>query len=115
VETRRVEQGDTLYENVLTVGEADHVVAVFLLLLHRGSQTYTDADGNKYWKEKIKWWDLSLNAMFNLTRLIGGYEGINSSKHLNQFIASIGIGATHHYDLPYGSVRNAKYPYPASN
>ena len=37
METRRVEQGDTLYENVLTVGEADHVVAVFLLLLHRGS------------------------------------------------------------------------------
>ena len=41
--------------------------------------------------------------MFNLTRLIGGYEGISSSKHLNQFIASIGVGATHHYDLPYGS------------
>ena len=37
METRRVEQGDTLYENVLAVGEADHVVAVFLLLLHRGS------------------------------------------------------------------------------
>ena len=72
-------------------------------LYTRGSQTYTDADGNKYWKEKIKWWDLSFNAMFNLTRLIGGYEGISSSKHLNQFIASIGVGATHHYDLPYGS------------
>lgn len=72
-------------------------------LYTRGSQTYTDADGNKYWKEKIKWWDFNVNAMFNLTRLIGGYEGINSSKHLNQFIASVGIGATHHYDLPYGS------------
>ena len=69
----------------------------------RGSKMYTDGDGDKYWKEKIKWWDFSLNAMFNLTRLIGGYEGDNSSKHLNQFIASVGIGATHHYDLPYGS------------
>lgn len=69
----------------------------------RGSKMYTDGDGDKYWKEKIKWWDFSFNAMFNLTRLIGGYEGDNSSKHLNQFIASVGIGATHHYDLPYGS------------
>lgn len=41
--------------------------------------------------------------MFNLTRLIGGYEGDNSSKQMNHFIASIGVGATHHYDLPYGS------------
>ena len=69
----------------------------------RGSKMYIDGDSDKYWKEKIKWWDFSFNAMFNLTRLIGGYEGDNSSKHLNQFIASVGIGATHHYDLPYGS------------
>lgn len=72
-------------------------------LYTRGSQTYTDVEGNKYWKEKIKWWDFSINTMFNLTRLIGGYEGDNSSKRLNHFIASIGIGVTHHYDLPYGS------------
>lgn len=72
-------------------------------LYTRGSQTYTDENGNKYWKEKIKWWDFSLNAMFNITRLICGYEGDLSSQRMNQFIASLGIGATHHYDLPYGS------------
>lgn len=72
-------------------------------LYTRGSKTYYDADGNKYWKEKIKWWNIGINAMFNVTRLIAGYEGDNSPRLLNHFIASVGIGATHHYDLPYGS------------
>lgn len=72
-------------------------------LYTRGSDTYYDANGNKYWKEKIKWWNIGVNAMFNVTRLITGYEGDNSPRLLNHFIASVGIGATHHYDLPYGS------------
>lgn len=66
----------------------------------RDSQTYYDGNGNPYWKEKIRWWDLSVNMMFNLSRLIKGYEGIGSEKLMNQFIASVGIGATHHMGLP---------------
>ena len=57
---------------------------------------YYDENGNPYWKENIKWWDLSVNMMFNLSRLIKGYEGIGSEKLMNQFIASVGLGATHH-------------------
>ena len=67
------------------------------------SETYYDGNGNPYWKEKVKWWDLSVNMMFNLSRLIKGYEGIGSSNLMNQFIASVGIGATHHLGLPKGS------------
>lgn len=63
----------------------------------------TDKDGNNYWQENIKWWDLSFNAKFNITRIIYGYEGDDSPRLLNQFIASLGIGATHHYGLSYGS------------
>ena len=54
--------------------------------------------GQEYWKTKIKWWDLSISAMFNLTRLFKGYEGLNSDRLMNQFILSTGIGATHHFD-----------------
>lgn len=72
-------------------------------LYTRGSETYYDKEGNSYWKERIKWWDFNLNMMFNISRLICSYEGIDSPKLKNQFIASLGIGATHHYDLPYGS------------
>ena len=72
-------------------------------LFTRGSKEYTDKHGKTYWKEKVKWMDLSLNLMFNITRMITGYEGYDSPKNANQFIASVGIGGTHHYDLPYGS------------
>ena len=65
----------------------------------KDSETYYDANGNPYWKERIKWWDFSVNMMFNLSRLIKGYEGIDSDKLMNQFIASVGIGATHHMDF----------------
>lgn len=67
------------------------------------SQTYYDVNGNPYWRENIKWWGVSANLMFNISRLIAGYEGIGSSKMKNQFIASVGIGATHHYDVPFES------------
>lgn len=66
----------------------------------RNSQTYYDENGNPYWTESIKWCGISANLMFNISRMIFGYEGIGSSKRKNQIIASIGLGATHHYDIP---------------
>lgn len=63
---------------------------------YTSEQMYYDSNNNPYWKERIKWWDFSVNMMFNLSRLIKGYEGIGSDKLMNQFIASVGIGATHH-------------------
>ena len=59
-------------------------------------KTYYDFNYYPYWNKAIKWWDLNVNMMFNLSRLIKGYEGIGSEKLMNQFIASVGIGATHH-------------------
>lgn len=56
----------------------------------------TADDGTTYWKSKNKWWDLNASVMFNLSRLFCGYEGKESDKLMNQFIASIGIGALHH-------------------
>jgi len=55
------------------------------------------SDGTSYWRSKINWWDLNLNAMFNLSRLFCGYEGIGSDKMMNQFIVSAGIGFVHHW------------------
>lgn len=57
-------------------------------------------DGIPYWKSKMKWWDLNINAMFNLSRLFKGYEGKISDELMNQFILSLGIGGVHHYDIP---------------
>ena len=48
---------------------------------------------------KTNWWDLSINGMFNLTRMIYGYEGYNSPRLKNQFIMSFGIGGVHHMGL----------------
>ena len=62
-------------------------------------KTYYDYDYYPYWNKTIRWWDLSVNMMFNLSRLIKGYEGIGSEKLMNQFIASVGIGTTHHMGL----------------
>lgn len=70
---------------------------------YTSDKTYYDGNNNPYWKEKIKWWDLSVNMMFNLSRLIKGYEGIDSPNLMNQFIASVGIGATHHMGITDGS------------
>ena len=63
-----------------------------------GDQLIAD-DGTPYWKTKIKWLDFSVNAMFNLSRLFCGYEGKDSKRLMNQFIASVGLGALHHYDI----------------
>jgi hypothetical protein len=35
--------------------------------------------------------------------MIAGYEGIGSPKMMNQFIASVGLGVTRHYDIPLTS------------
>ena len=69
-------------------------------------KTFYDSDDYPYWNKTIKWCDLNFNMMFNLSRLIKGYEGIGSDKLMNQFIASVGIGATHHMGLPKGYSSN---------
>lgn len=69
----------------------------------RGSKTYYDSNNKPYWKENIKWMDFNVDLMFNISRMIKGYEGIGSTEMKNQFIASIGVGASHHYDIPVES------------
>ena len=66
----------------------------------RYSETFYDKNGNPFWTEKIKWWDINANLMFNISRMITGYEGIGSPALMDQFIASIGLGVTHHYGIP---------------
>ena len=62
-------------------------------------EAHTGEGGVTYWDAKNKWWDLNVNAMFNLSRLFCGYEGKVSDQLMNQFIASVGIGALHHRDI----------------
>ena len=69
----------------------------------RYSKTFYDGNGKPYWNERIKWMDFNVDLMFNISRMIRGYEGIGSPELMNQFIASIGLGATHHYDVPFES------------
>lgn len=61
--------------------------------------TYGDpmqtADGTNYWRNKMVWSNFNVSAMFNLSRLICGYEGKISDKLMNQFILSTGIGTVH--------------------
>ena len=59
----------------------------------------TASDGTPYWETKMKWLDFNVNAMFNLSRLFCGYEGKDSKRLMNQFIASVGLGALHHYGI----------------
>ena len=63
-----------------------------------GDQHYTD-DGTAYWKSKMRWWNLSVHAMFNLSRLFKGYEGKISDELMNQFILSAGIGTVHQMNI----------------
>ena len=71
-----------------------------------GSDTYLDVDGNPYWKEHAKWLSFNVDLVFNLSRLIKGYEGFESDKLKNQFIASVGLGATFPL-FPPGTVGSA--------
>ena len=64
-----------------------------------GSEEYFDAEGNSYWKERVKWFNINIDMMFNISRMIKGYEGVESPKLKNQFIVSVGLGATHPYDF----------------
>lgn len=64
-----------------------------------GSEEYFDAEGNSYWKERVKWFNFNIDMMFNISRMIKGYEGVESPKLKNQFIVSVGLGATHPYDF----------------
>lgn len=66
-------------------------------------ELYRTEDGTGYYKQRINWWDASLSAMINLSRMFLGYEGNNSKKRMNQFVASIGIGAVHHYNFVHGN------------
>ena len=56
-------------------------------------------DGTAYWKSKMRWWNLSVHAMFNLSRLFKGYEGKISDELMNQFILSAGIGTVHQMNI----------------
>lgn len=62
-------------------------------------------DGVPYYKMKTGWWDFSAGAIFNVTRMIYGYEGFGSGRLMNQFMFSAGIGIVHHtgYAHSYGS------------
>lgn len=62
-------------------------------------------DGTPYRKMKTGWWDISGSAVLNLSRLFMGYEGYNSPRLMNQFMANVGIGGVHHlgYEHSHGS------------
>lgn len=63
---------------------------------YRYGNEITNAKGQQYRKMKTGWWDLSINGMFNLSRMIYGYEGYNSPRLMNQFLLNLGIGGVHH-------------------
>ena len=56
------------------------------------------SDGTPYWKLKTKWWDASINATFNISRILYAWEGYGSEERFNQFFLTLGIGSVHHYD-----------------
>lgn len=94
-------------------------VAVQLEFIKSDSRGYTSVEnghygygdvlqnskGDKYMKMKTSWWDASMSVVFNLTRLINGYEGYGSPHNMNQFLVSAGLGIVHHlgYGKSYGS------------
>ena len=59
--------------------------------------------GREYYKQKINWWDVGVNAHVNLTRMILGYEGANRKKRMHQFIFGLGFGWVHHYGYERGN------------
>lgn len=66
---------------------------------YRYGDVMTNAKGEQYRKMKTNWWDISVNGIFNVTRLIYGYEGYNSPRLKNQFWVNLGIGGVHHMGL----------------
>lgn len=63
---------------------------------YRYGDVMTNSKGVQYRKMKTNWWDFSINGIFNLSRLIAGYEGSNSPRLMNQFWLNLGLGAVHH-------------------
>lgn len=61
--------------------------------------------GVPYRRLKTRWWDISGALVFNITRLVKGYEGYNSPKRMNQFMMALGFGGVHHlgYKGSHGS------------
>ena len=66
---------------------------------YRYGDVLTNSKGEKYQNMKTHWWDVSINGIFNISRLIAGYEGYNSSRLMNQFWLNLGLGAVHHMGL----------------
>jgi len=72
-------------------------------------------DGTPYWKLKTRWWDINANVVFNISRIIFGWEGYDSDERFNQFMLSLGIGGVHHignfdgWGEPYGGPHNEWY------
>jgi FlaA1/EpsC-like NDP-sugar epimerase len=50
-------------------------------------------DGTSYRKMKTNWTDIGASVMFNISRLIYGYEGYLSPHRMNQFMVNFGVGA----------------------
>lgn len=65
----------------------------------------TNDAGAEYRLMRTNWWDVHGSVIFNLSRLFMGYEGINNSKMMNQFMFTSGIGLVHHmgYANSHGS------------
>ena len=70
-----------------------------------GHYGYQDVSGADYRLMKTPWWDVSLSAILNLSRMYYGYEGIGSRRLMNQWMLSAGVGGVHHmgYNHAYGS------------
>ena len=66
---------------------------------YRYGDVLINSKGEKYQNMKTNWWDLSINGIFNISRLIAGYEGYNSNRLMNQFWLNLGLGAVHHMGL----------------
>lgn len=75
-------------------------------------------DGTPYWKMKTKWWDISANVVFNISRILYAWEGYGSDERFNQLFLTLGIGSVHHYDRelknsswgePFGGPKNEWY------
>jgi nucleoside-diphosphate-sugar epimerase len=51
-----------------------------------------NSDGVSYRKMETKWTDIGAGVLFNISRLILGYEGYLSSHRMNQFMVNAGLG-----------------------
>ena len=63
------------------------------------------AEDYTYTPIKASWFDFNAGALLNLSRLFVGYEGVGSSRLMNQFYLYAGVGIVHHtgYGKSYGS------------